>query len=321
MIREHQWLTDHTGHQSLKPISDAQLRRLLAGLDYMAYNTFNATFFGWACGQAGVWQSVDGKELRGSIDGVGGQKRGEVMVRLVGHEDAQATIIGFYEGDKESERGIVETFLKTASDLSQQRMSLDALFLTPTIVEHLQQNEVGYVVGLKSNQAELLAQSVKEKSHNQALEEYHQLEKGHGRVESRAYEVYSLAGVDLAERWAKSGLESVVCVDRHRWQAKTGRVSQEQAWFVSNLPASCGLELVGAIRNHWQIEADHYIRDTTGGEDKIRCGCGSRLRTLASVLNVGLNLLRGYDRKGNLRACWEDCTADRDVAQRCWKKT
>jgi len=321
MVREHEWLISQTDHQSLKPISDPQLRRVLASLDYQAYNTLTATFFGWLEGQAGVWQSVDGKELRGSIDGVSGQKRGEVVVRLVGHEDAQGTIIGFYHGAKESERTVVETFIKNRTDLEQQRMSLDALFLTPALLDTLQAKEVGYVVGLKNNQSELLAQAMFQQTHHEPVDSYTHVEKGHGRVDRRHYEVYGLADIDLAQRWANSGLASLICVDRHRWQAKTGRVSQEQAWFVSNLPHGYGQELIGAIRNHWRIEADHYVRDTTGGEDGIRCGCGMRLRAVASVLNVGLNLLRGYDRKGNLRACWEDCNADREVAKTCWKKT
>ena len=72
LVREHAWLVEQTGHHSAKPISDPQLRGLLAGLAYQAYNAFNGSYFGWSSSENGVWYSVDGKELRGSIDGLKG---------------------------------------------------------------------------------------------------------------------------------------------------------------------------------------------------------------------------------------------------------
>lgn len=153
LVREYDWLKGQTGHSSPKAISDAQLRRLLAGLDYQAYNAFNGAYFGWVSRESGVWHSVEGKELRGSIDGVSGQNRGENFVRLVGHEDAQAQLMGFYRGLNESERQVVEQYFKSqpADSLKGQRFSLDALHTTPTLLSLLNQGEAGYVVGLKAN--------------------------------------------------------------------------------------------------------------------------------------------------------------------------
>jgi predicted transposase YbfD/YdcC len=322
MGREHTWLVDQTGHHSPKPISDAQLRRLLAGLSYERYNTFNDRYFGWSSSENGVWYSVDGKELRGSIDGVSGQKRGENIVRLVGHEDAQAHILGFYSGLKESERAVVETYFEQqpVDVLAGQRISLDALYTTPAMLGVLHQAGVGYVVGLKTNQSALLAQAQRVVNRPAAFAD-RQVEKGHRRVEMRSYAAYPLNPLWLDERCQASGIQTVIWADRERWRHKTGHITRERVCFVSNLALSAlrYWELVGAIRNHWQIEADHHVRDVTGGEDKIRCKEPTRLRSVASVLNVGINLLRAYDRKGNLRACWEDCTADRKAAFNCWK--
>ena len=41
------------------------------------------------------WYAVDGKELRGNIDGVSGEKRGENIVKSVSHEDFSSQVIGF----------------------------------------------------------------------------------------------------------------------------------------------------------------------------------------------------------------------------------
>ena len=90
-----------------------------------------------------------------------GQKRGEVRVRLVGHEDALAQVLGFYQGQKESERTVVEEAIKVQSPGSWQGQcwSLDALFATPNLLNLSPGADVGYVVGLKANQGELLAQA------------------------------------------------------------------------------------------------------------------------------------------------------------------
>lgn len=318
LVREHQWLQEHTEHSCPDPISDSQLRRLLASLDYTTYNQINASFFGWLSAETGVWQSADGKELRGSIDGVNGQKRGEVLVRLVGHEDGLATVAGFYNGAKESERTLIEGYVSAQPIVAGQGLSLDALHLTPTLLTKLEEHKAMYVVGLKGNQSELL-RLANGLSQGLPFEEYSHLEKGHGRVEQRSYQFYQVEPMALEDRWALAGLQTMIRVERHRLTTKTNTATCEVAWFVSNLGVSKSISIAGAIRNHWQIEADHYVRDTTAGEDALRCGEPNRMRSIASLLNVGVNLLRGYDRKGNLRACWEDCCADRTIAHAVFK--
>lgn len=324
LVREHPWLVEQTGLVSDKAISHSQLRRLLAELDYTRYNELTSDFFGWSEQVGGVWRSVDGKELRGSIDGVSGHKRGEVLVRLVGHEDALAEVLGFYQGHKESERTLVEAYIKAQAQpsLQGQCWSLDALFTTPTVLSLLHEAGVGYVVGMKANQSELLAQAQGLRQQS-AVFDWEQSEKGHGRVEQRHYQGYELPLWQLEERWSRTGLETVVWVDRSRYRTKDGYSTQESCCFVSNrsLRGLGGQELAGAIRNHWRIESDHHVRDTTAGEDALRCSDATRLRSLASVLNVGVNLLRGTDRGGNLRAHWEDCSADRKKAMDCWRRT
>jgi len=319
MVREHDWLVAQTGWASAKPISDPQLRRVLANLDYLHYNQLNGLFFGWAGSQPEVWYSVDGKELRGSIDGVIGQKRGQAVVRLVCHEDAQAQLMGFYEGEKESERTVVAQHFNACAveELRGRNFTLDALHSTPEVLTCLQHGGSGYVVGVKANQAQLLAQFERLAS-QPAYRQEEQVDKAHGRLEQRSYRFYPVAEWLLEERWQEAGIQTLVVVKRHSVRLKDGLVRQQEAYFASSLPwLEAGL--CRAIRDHWQIEADHPVRDTTAGEDRLRCGHSGRLRTLSSVLTAGINLLRAYDRQGNLRACWEDATADRQVALACWK--
>ena len=147
-------------------------------------------------------------------------------------------------------------------------------------------------------------------------------EKGHGRVEERLYQGYELPLWHLEDCWSKTGLQTVVWVDRSRYRTKDGQTTQASCCFVRNrsLIGLGGQALAGSIRNHWRIESDHPVLDTTAGEDALRCGHSIRMRSLASVLNAGVNLLRGIDRGGNLWAYWKDCSADRKNVIDCWRR-
>ncbi len=48
------------------------------------------------------WNTIDCKELRGSIDGVKGEKRGKSIVLSVDHDTKSKEVLGYYSGKKES---------------------------------------------------------------------------------------------------------------------------------------------------------------------------------------------------------------------------
>ena len=137
-----------------------------------------------------------------------------------------------------------------------QCWSLDALFATPNLLNLLPGADVGYVVGLKANQSELLAQAQGLRQ-QRVVFDWSPCEKGHGRVEDRHYQGYELPLWHLQERWSKTGLQTVVWVDRSRYRTKDGQTTQASCCFVRNrsLIGLGGQELAGAIRNHWRIES------------------------------------------------------------------
>ena len=127
LVRHHHFLCHTLDYQFTKPISDGQLRRLLTPVDAQALYQFHCRYFGWSASlvAAGNWLSLNGKELRGTIDGVSGQKRGLCLVHLVSHEGI-CVASDFYEGQKESEI-VVARKLLTTSNLSKTGVTLDAL--------------------------------------------------------------------------------------------------------------------------------------------------------------------------------------------------
>ena len=82
MVRDYSKVCESLELQPLSNcISYSQLYRLLPRFDLESYNSINEKYLGlWLDDQSGIWNSIDGKELRGTIDGVSGQKRGTEMV-------------------------------------------------------------------------------------------------------------------------------------------------------------------------------------------------------------------------------------------------
>ena len=155
LVRHHHFLCHTLDYQFAKPISDGQLRRLLTPVDAQALSQFHCRYFGWSASliAAGNWLSLDGKELRGTIDGVSGQKRGLCLVHLVSHQGLRVGST-FYTGQKESELISARNLLKD-NDLPNFGLPLDALHCqVDTLMMVLGQGGV-YVVEAKANQETL----------------------------------------------------------------------------------------------------------------------------------------------------------------------
>jgi predicted transposase YbfD/YdcC len=50
--------------------------------------------------------------------------------------------------------------------------------------------------------------------------------------------------------------------------------------------------LLALIRGHWSIEARHWVRDVTFGEDRSRLRCGHAPQIMAALRNLALTLIR-----------------------------
>lgn len=97
-------LVDH------KVVSRAHLPILLAKVNGVRFAQLLFDWFGFLLDEDQKrWFSVDGKELRGSIQA--GHTRGEVCVSAVAHQSQQVVGQTFYSGTKESERPAVSQLL------------------------------------------------------------------------------------------------------------------------------------------------------------------------------------------------------------------
>jgi len=236
MNRMHDQLTKDLKTESTKCISLTQLRRVIEGLDIENFNTINQKYFQKLINQEFTcWKSIDGKELRGSIDGVKGEKRGENIVLMKDHASSNSKVLGFYSGKKESEKTVVKDYFSFQKRLDHLGFTLDALHATPSLLELINSQNGSYITQVKSNQFYLQEEIQLLYKHFPCESFFEKVEKGHGRIEKRKASIYQVEMNTLDERWTNTNAKYFICVEREREESKTGRKSHEISYYISNI--------------------------------------------------------------------------------------
>ncbi|MGR9000255.1 MAG: ISAs1 family transposase, partial [Gammaproteobacteria bacterium] len=284
------WLHDLVQIPETKPISRAHLPRVLNRLDLEKLNELIWQCLGIKIGldDQKQWYAIDGKVLRGTLKS--GEKQRVVLA--VKHETRETVACAPQCGDKSSEIPVVRTLLKEAK-LETQKISLDAHHFNPATTEQIHQAGGMYLIQAKENQPHFVdyCQEVVEKSPK--LAEICQHEKNHGRVTTRHIGMYALDSSRVDKRWQQSGLSVLMTVERETYYASTQKTTRETSYYVSNSAlkgasiSALGNELKTAIRHHWKVESNNWIRDVTFKEDNIKTKAENQtqvsalLRTLA----------------------------------------
>lgn len=215
--------------------------------------------------------SGDGKELRGSIES--GNTRGESVGQFVRHSDRAPLSQSYHNGKKESEQPGMRQLLVESGAVSQ-KVSFEALHLSPQTTQLIAQAGGTYLIGLKAHQAELLQMMEKNSSYLTPVNQKVTLDKGHGRIEKRHYFQYAMGWECFDEPWQGSDFQSLyklaVVVEREMIEYRTGKQSQQIAYYLSNGKAEKNQHEFKAIREHWTIEVNNHIPDVTLREDDFR---------------------------------------------------
>lgn len=300
----HRELCEITGDQSKSAISLSQLLRILRLIDWEMWNSVNLEHFGNCLEldfQQGEkqWQSIDGKELRGSIES--GNTRGLNVVRSIGHEDKIVLTQAYYDGSKESEKLVVRKMAK--NELKGEKITVDALHCEPELLNLVEFNKGKYIVQTKDNQKLLRAELIAMRKCLPVQGIYETHDKGHGRVESRIYESYDLRHPlfedCLDERWKDAGIRTLIVCYRKFTTIKTDKVQEQTSWYLSNdVHLEEDNELLktkqwgNAIRGHWGIESDHYVRDVTFKEDFLKIKDHQIQKIMSVCISAAVMLLR-----------------------------
>jgi hypothetical protein len=153
--------------------------------------------------------AIDGKALRGTLDA--GDKQN--LILAVVHDSREVVAHARQCGDKSSEIQVVRELLKD-SGLEKQKVSLDAHHFNPTTMAQIHQVGGLYLTQVKENQALFLQQCKLLHTQLPPLSETIGHEKAHGRVSTRAAQLFSLTSLTLDSRWKNSGLSTLIVVKR-----------------------------------------------------------------------------------------------------------
>jgi hypothetical protein len=207
------------------------------------------------------WFSIDGKELRGTIDGVSGKKRGLSIVNLTTHQSRQSIIIGHYDAFKASEKPVISSYFEE-TNIRGQKFTFDALHTSRENLASIANKNGVYLAQLKANQKGMLEECELVNKHFTANFKNTEYQKGHGRVETRLYKGYNYVAAEFDERWKETKNISLIVCSRERFTSKTKKSTQKNSYWLSNqsLDNKSFIEISEAIRNHWSILTHHHYK-------------------------------------------------------------
>lgn len=307
-LRNHiEWLREVTHSPDAGVVSRAHLPRLLARVDWVELNTLIDQHFGvqMALRAHHEWVAIDGKVLRGTL--ASGDKQSVVFA--VSHASRTLLAHAPMQGSKASEMPVVRDLL-THSQLEAHKVTLDAHHCNPQTTAQIHQAGGQYIIQVKENQPLLLTQCQHVAATAVPLGRHDECEKGHGRLTTREGQCFDMRALSLAPRWNDSGVHTLVVMKRHTLRLTTQQTTCETAYYISNQalktdPQAQTMALTGAIRQHWHVESDNWIRDVTFNEDNVKTKSANQAQGLGCLRSLALRLLRRFNVK-NFQEALED---------------
>jgi len=208
------WLQEIFDRPNVKPISRAQLPRILAIIDWEELNAIIEKFFGVTVENIDdEWIAIDGKVLRGTITDNDNAHENEQITIAIGHESQQIFFQRKMSGAKSSEVAVVRKLLEDTW-LQRAKVTLDPLHANPTTLETINQSGGKYIVQIKKNQPTLFEMFGDMAQEEKAIGSTKTVEKNRGRLEEREGRFFSLEDAEFDARWNRSGFQTLIAVDR-----------------------------------------------------------------------------------------------------------
>ena len=302
-----EWLREVTHSPDAGVVSRAHLPRLLTRVDWVELNTLTDRHFGVQMELRAHhgWVAIDGKVLRGTL--ASGDKQSVVFA--VSHASRTLLAHAPMQGSKASEIPVVRDLL-THSQLEAHKVTLDAHHCNPQTTAQIHQAGGQYVIQVKEHQPLLLTQCQHVAATAVPLGSHDECEKGHGRLTTREGQCFDMRALSLAPRWSDSGVHTLVVMKRHTLTLTTQKTTCETAYYISNQglstdPQAQAMELTGAIRQHWHVESDNWIRDVTFDEDNVKTTSANQAQGMGCLRSLALRLLRRFNVK-NFQEALED---------------
>lgn len=269
---------------------------------------FSAVFRAWAqwltlrLKSASKHIAVDGKTSRRSFD----TANGKVAIHTVSAWLSEAgLVIGQKKtGEKSNEITAIPELLRVL-DLHGSTVTIDAMGCQTEIASTIVAGGGQYLLAVKENQP-TLRQDLEttfveaadprprtcDEAPRPAVEEFTEVDKGHGRVEQRTVRLCrDLTWLTTTESW--SSLAYVVQVTRERTVLAAAKTSVETAYYIGSDPQGTAQRAAEAIRRHWGVENQlHWILDVGFHEDQARHRARNTAQNLTTLRHFALNIVK-----------------------------
>jgi predicted transposase YbfD/YdcC len=229
---------------------------------------------------------VDGKALRGTRHHTASGRARHLLAACSGRYSA---VVAQIEIDgKTSELSAFEPLLRPL-DLTDTVVTADALHTQRDHARFLVQDKnAHFILVVKKNQPSLYHQ-LKQLPWRQIPIGHTEDHHGHGRTERRSIKVTAVQQGLLFPHAAQA-----IQITRKTRPRRGGRWKTVTVYAITSLHphhATPG-ELATWIRQHWQIEALHHIRDVTYREDASQVRTGSGPAVMAALRNLAISILK-----------------------------
>ncbi|WP_307542853.1 ISAs1 family transposase [Streptomyces sp. V3I8] len=227
--------------------------------------------------------AADGKRLRGAA-----RAKGRRIHLLAALEHTTGLVLAQLDvGEKTNEITCFQPPLETMADLAGIVVTSDAIRTQREHADYLLDREAHYIVIAKGNQRKLRKQ-LRSLPWEEIPPQGRARGIGHKRSEIRRIKVVTVNSLLFP------GARQAVQIKRRRTDRKTGRTTLKTVYAVTSLTAERAnpAQLATLIRDHWQIEALHHVRDTTFAEDTSQLRTGNAPRAMATWRNLAIGALR-----------------------------
>lgn len=278
---------------------------------------FQQVFTDWATGlrpDAPKLIAIDGKTSRRTHD----RSRGRRALHMVSAWATTERLVLAQEAvdEKANECAAIPEVLDRL-DLKGALVTIDAIACNPTIAAAITSRGGDYLLAVKANQPtlhrEIAACFDDPAARAETVEE---LDKGHGRLETRRYAVSHETGWLSGDRRYPDeprfpGLRSIARVEAE--VEKSGETTRATRYYLSSAPLTPE-RLAQAVRGHWGIENSlHWVLDVVFKEDQSRLRKGHGARNMAVVRHFAINAVRLAKGKRSIKTTRKLAGWDTDV--------
>jgi predicted transposase YbfD/YdcC len=271
---------------------------------------FGRCFHGWI---AELWPgrhdliAIDGKTARRTHDRRKGLKALHTLSAYA--TNARLTLAQLSVPEKTNEITAIPDLLDELAAIKQLEgalVTIDAMGCQVDIADKIVAYKADYLLALKGNQPTLEADVedyFRTAPAGELVSKKPVVEKGHGRIETRAYTASSNVDWIISDRHYPgeprfANIRTIVKVYARAEYAD--RCSFDTRYFISS--AACDIErIAAAARGHWGVESMHWLLDVEFKDDLSRYRTGHGAKNMAAIRRFALGLVRAHKSKGSVK--------------------